>query len=633
ATSSYDELCAKPGLQGLDVWEKAKAADPELCEDLKVHKPYIDEVSYQSPTDPAGRMRRVPEVIDCWFDSGCMPFAQWGYPHRNQERFRQQFPADFISEALDQTRGWFYSLLAISTMLFGENGRAGTTGHGSDVTGLREGWPQPFANCIVLGLIKGEDGLKMSKSKRNYKTPDVIFDHQGSDAMRWLLFSGSPPWTSLLFQDKAISDGQREFLIKLHNCYSFFVTYANIDGWKPRGSFAEWPDLGDGASELDRWLISELSQTVADVTASMDGYDSFGAARRLNQFVDSLSNWYLRRSRARYWTSGMSADKDAAYTTLYHALVKTALLAAPFIPYMTETLYQNLVRTRDDAEKTPLSVHLGHYPVFDPSRIDRKLAEEVAVVREIASLGHAVRAAESIKVKQPLGLAEIVLADAAHCEALAAHRGVIADELNVEEVAFTANAEEYVSYEVKPNFRSLGPKFGKRAPAIQKALRDLENPAALWQSIQEDGAALLTVDGESVELTSDDVQVALEAKEGWAASQGKQAVVVLRTEITPELKRKGLARELQRHIQTLRKDLDLAYDQRIELSVVGGGDWPALVGEFAAAIQDETLATRLDTAPLDPTDDAVTEREVEIEGDRLSLRLRPSPPDRHVQNA
>ena len=318
----------------------------------------------------------------------------------------------------------------------------------------------------------------------------------------------------------------------------------------------------------------------------------------------------------------MSEDKDAAYTTLYHALVKTALLAAPFIPYMTEQLYQNLVRSRDDVADAPVTVHLCRYPVSDASRIDHQLVDEVEVVREIASLGHAVRAAESIKVKQPLSLAEIVVADAAHCDALGAHRAVIADELNVEEVAFTANAEEYVSYEVKPNFRSLGPKFGKRAPVIQKALRALDDPAGLWQSIQESGSATLTIDGESVELTADDVQVALEAKEGWAASQGKRAVVVLRTEITPALKRKGLARELQRHIQTLRKELDLAYDQRIELSIVGDGEWPSLIEEFGHAIREETLATCLESSAL-ADGDSVTERSVDIEGDELTVRVRP----------
>ncbi len=615
AIGSYEELCGKDGVEGLDVWADAKAADPDLCDDLKVHKPYIDAVSYASPKDPAGRMKRVTEVIDCWFDSGCMPFAQWGYPHQNQDRFQSQFPADFISEALDQTRGWFYSLLAISTMLFGKNGRGKSDG-GVTAT-LPDDWPQPFANCIVLGHLKGEDGLKMSKSKKNYRTPDYIFDNQGTDAMRWLFFSGNPPWTSIMFQDKAISDGQREFLMKLHNVYSFFVTYANIDSWSPSGAFDAAPELTDDFSDLDRWLLSELATTVRDMTAGLDAYDSFGSSRRLNEFVEAMSNWYLRRSRARYWRGGMDADKDAAYQTLYYALVTTSLLAAPFVPFITETLYQNLVRTRSDAADTPLSVHLCRYPAVDPTRIDATLSKEIDVVREIASLGHSVRVAEGLKVKQPLSSVEIVIAERAFCDSLRRHEGVIADELNVEAVEFTSNADEYVQYEVKPNFRSMGPKFGKRAPVIQKALRAHADPAGLWRSIQDDGKVMVVVDGGEVELTGEDVQVSLEAKDGWAAAQGKTAVVVLKTEITEELKRKGLSRELQRHVQTIRKEMDLAFEARIEVQVEAEDPWPGLVDEFRDTLMRETLANRFEaTAETDAS--AVT---VEVDGVPLRIRV------------
>lgn len=616
AIGSYSELCEKKDVQGLDVWTAAKAENPELSEDLKVHRPYIDAVTYASPFDGEGRMQRVSEVIDCWFDSGAMPFAQWGYPHQNRERFEAQYPAQFISEALDQTRGWFYSLLALGTLLFGENGVARKLGIVGD--SVKSTWPLPFENCIVLGLIKGEDGLKMSKSKRNYRTPDYIFDNHGADAMRWLFLYSNPPWTSIMFQDKAIAEGQREFLIRLYNVYSFFVIYANLDGWKPSDDLAYLP--AEGTSELDRWLIGELQKTTQSVRECLDRYESYPAARALSDFVDSLSNWYVRRSRERFWRTGMDTDKEAAYQTLYAALVQTALLAAPFVPFFAESMYQNLVRSRDDGASFPESIHLCDYPEVVAERIDPVLSRSIALTREVASLGRSVRAQNSLKVRLPLSLAIVVVADPQRCDELRGNVDLIASELNVKEVQFTSDADEYVRYQVKPNFRSIGPKYGKQAPAIQKALGSYPDPAELRRRLETEAEVQIEVDGAPVALTADDVQIALEAREGWAAAQGREVVVVINCEVTEELRREGMARDLIHHVQTLRKELDLAYEDRIRLSVTGAEPVLEVVREFSETITRETLVSELaEEGILDGDGNAVAPKCVSIEGHDVEL--------------
>ena len=358
AVASYDELLAKPGVSGVEVWQQAKQQRPDLPDDLRVHKPYIDEVTYDSPFAAGARMQRVPEVIDCWFDSGAMPFAQWGYPHQPQsDQFDCQFPADFISEALDQTRGWFYSLLAISTLMFGPDPSSQQEWATSrDRTTLP--FPHPFRNCIVLGLMLGEDGGKMSKSKRNYREPQEIFDRYGADAMRWYFFANQPPWTSIRYSERAIKDSIPEFLLRLWNVYSFFVIYANIDGFDPAerlsGAVGQLTadDLARGngyrplaeRSELDRWILSELSKDLREVVQRLDEYDNFNACGRLNAFVDALSNWYVRRGRERYWSGDkQSPDKLDAYWTLYECLLTTSKLIAPFVPFLAEYLWQKLV--------------------------------------------------------------------------------------------------------------------------------------------------------------------------------------------------------------------------------------------------------------------------------------------------
>ncbi len=608
AVASYAELLAKPGVQGAEVWEEAKRANPELVDDLKVHKPYIDAVTYDSPFAPGARMRRVPEVIDCWFDSGCMPFAQWGYPHKagSAEIFKQRFPADFISEAIDQTRGWFYTLLAISTMLFSEQGcgtgvspvqtEAKPCGTGvPPVQPLTRDYPHPYRTCVVLGLMNGEDGKKLSKSKRNYKEPSYIFDREGADAMRWSMLSGQTPWTGARFKEDTIATDQREFLIKLYNVYSFFVIYANIDGWSP----AHMQEVIPFRSELDRWILSELHQTIADVRANMDRYESYPACRRLVDFVDGLSNWYVRRSRERFWRSGMEGDKAAAYQTLWTCLATLAEVIAPFTPFFAETLYQNLVRSQDD--EVAESVHLRDYPQADASMIDRRLMDEMAIVREIASLGRAARMDAKLKVRQPLAVVELVLADPAHRQWLEGHLPLIADELNVKRVEFAADADRYVSYEVRPNFKAIGPKFGKLAPQIKQALGSAD-AADLRRQLDQAGRTSLQVAGQSVELTPEDVQVTLTARAGWAAAQGRQVVVVLSTELTPELRLEGLAREVVHLIQTARKSDQLDYQDRIRVHIDATGPVADAIRDFNAYIRQETLALEVvvDKSIVDP---------------------------------
>jgi isoleucyl-tRNA synthetase len=623
AVASYAELLSKPGVSGTEVWGKAKREQPDLVDDLKLHRPWIDAITYDSPFAAAARMRRVPEVIDCWFDSGAMPFAQWGYPHApgSDALFQSRFPADFISEAIDQTRGWFYTLLAISTMLFGteqDEGAAGFRPRGStntesacDTTSARakargssgvggasdgtspKPYPHPFRNCIVLGLMAGEDGKKLSKSKRNYKEPSYIFDREGADAMRWSMLSGNTPWTGVRFKEEVIATDQREFLIKLYNIYSFFVIYANIDQWspgEPRTSVR-----AENLSELDRWVLAELNQTIADVREAMDRYDNYPACRRLVEFVDGLSNWYVRRSRDRFWRSGMDADKQAAYSTLWTCLETLSRMIAPFVPFFAESLYQNLVRTpfADAAE----SVHLTDYPQADASRIDPQLLAEMAIVREIASLGRAARMDAKLKVRQPLSVVEIVLADASHEQWLTGHLPLIADELNVKRIEFVTQADKYVTYEVKPNFKALGPKFGKLAPQIKNELAKAD-AASLRRQLDEQGKTVLAVGGQNVELTPEDVQVTLKPREGWAAAQGRQVVVVLSTEITPELRAEGLARDFVHLVQTARKDEKLDYQARICVRVNATGDVAVAIQANLDYIKGETLATEL---ILDPS--------------------------------
>ncbi|MGD0518098.1 MAG: class I tRNA ligase family protein, partial [Thermoguttaceae bacterium] len=659
AVAGYDELLAKPGLSGIEVWEKAKRENPDLPDDLKVHKPYIDAVTYDSPKAPGARMRRVPEVIDCWFDSGAMPFAQWGYPHQpgSEEKFNGQFPADFISEALDQTRGWFYSLLAISTLLFGKNGEQETVppsppaplpkGEGTK-TILPKGeerkntgssslipnpqsliptpYPHPFRNCIVLGFILGEDGGKMSKSKRNFREPNEIFNRYGADAMRWYFFSNQPPWTSIRYSEQAIKDCIPEFLLRLWNVYSFFVIYAKIDKFDPASAFtgragqltADILAGGKGfrplenRSELDRWIIGELNRTVATVTERMDAYDNFAACAVLSEFVDALSNWYVRRSRDRFWSGEQSADKADAYWTLYECLLTTCKLIAPFVPFLAEEMWQNLaVAAFSGAGVSPASaagtaapqaavesVHLCDYPTAASETIDELLSQRMALVREIVSLGRSARMGAKLKVRQPLSQVEIVLADNAHQSWLQEHAALICDELNVKRIEFAVNADQYINYTILPDLKRLGPRLGKRLPALKKILAGIDG-GNLLAEMESRGKITISLEDGPIALDADDIQVRLQAKPGWAAAHGKMCVVVLATELTPELIAEGLSKDLVRVIQDRRKEMGLEFTDRIVVGLVTDSDeLTEAVKQFGGYIQGETLALEISSALL-----------------------------------
>lgn len=660
AVGSYAELEAKPGFAGRDAWDTAVRANPDLPADLMIHKPYVDAITYDSPWAPGHRMRRVPEVIDCWYDSGAMPFAQWGFPHQNQERFHAQFPADFISEAIDQTRGWFYSLLAISTLLFSDEPRGTPAAASPTAPALREPqpsgasltheFPHPFRNCIVLGLmlsewyesksgkvyLSEEDARaageeyklavgKMSKSKRNYREPREIFDRHGADALRWYFFANQAPWTSIRYSERAIKESIPEFLLRLWNVFSFFVIYARLDGFDPaaRLRVAEFdadggqlePEqlrLGTAARplrerhELDGWILSELQRTTAEVIADMERYDNFAACGKLHAFVDGLSNWYVRCSRDRFWSEDKSAPtKLDAYWTLYECLITVSKLIAPFTPFLADYMWRVLsgVFAADDhrggAPHVLESVHLCDYPSPRLEEIDQELSARMALAREICSKGRAVRMQHRLKVRQPLSRVQVILAqDAApHQDWLEAHTAIIAAELNVKEVHFSLHAETYVTYDVKPNFKLLGPKVGKRMPEVKAALA-LEDPARLMQELLADGSAQVRLaEGATVRLTPDELQIGIKAREGWAAAQGDGCVVVLATELTPELIREGIAKDVIRLIQERRKSLDLHYAARIDVGLVPSDiSMSVAIEENAAQIRQETLTRHLTLA-------------------------------------
>ncbi len=510
AVDSYEQLLSKDGVTGMEVWEAAKKQKPDLPDDLQRPQTLHRRHHVRLPVCLGCADARVPEVIDCWYDSGAMPFAQWGYPHQNRDRFEDQFPADFISEALDQTRGWFYSLLAISTLLFGDE-------ENTDESAVHK-FPHPYRTCIVLGLMlaewwesaEGKDRYlneteaqtkcgtsyshrvgKMSKQLRNYRSPQEIFDTHGADALRWYFFANQAPWNSIIYSERAIKESIPEFLLRLWNVYSFFIIYANIDGFDPTESLTG--DVGQlgpeqlaacpscrpvsDRSEIDRWIISELNQTVEAVVERMDAYDNYAACNKLNSFVDALSNWYVRRSRDRYWSEDkQSTDKSDAYWTLYECLLTVSKLIAPFVPFVAETVWRNLAGSFGD--RAVESVHLCDYPVVDPQRVDALLSDRMQLLREIASLGRSARMHAKLKVRQPLAKVEVILAESEHQPWLEAHEELLREELNVKAVEYTVEADQYISYQVQPNFKRLGPRLGKLMPAVKKLL----SPGRRWHA-------------------------------------------------------------------------------------------------------------------------------------------------------
>jgi len=476
----------------------------------------------------------------------------------------------------------------------------------------------------------GEDALKMSKRTKNYKEPGYIFDHLGSDAMRWYFYSAQTPWTSIRFQEAAIRDAQREFLVRLYNVFSFFNIYANIDGFAIQDVAADvsvgrgtgWRPVAE-RSEIDRWIISELHRTILLVRERMDGFENYPATARLNEFVDALSNWYVRRSRDRFWAGEKNADKWDAYNTLYEVLVALSKLIAPFTPFFAETMYQNLCRgqgaegPRGQENGGPLSVHLCDYPACDEALIDETLAREMDLVRQVVSTGRAARTAARLKVRQPLARVEVILSWKEYEERLRSHTDLIAEELNVVSVEFSSEPDKYVHYQIKPNFKALGPKFGKLAPQVGKTLNNLDDPAAVRKALLADGELALTVADQAVTLTRDDVEIRLEAKEGWSAAQSKAGVVVVSTELTPELKELGLMRELIHHVQGLRKQQDLAYEARIVLHVTGPDEFSEVLRRHEKIVTKECLATRIEYA-APAAGETVT---VKIEGSEVALAI------------
>ena len=694
--------------RAFEAFESARAEDAALSPHLRVHKPWIDAVTWTREGEP-GVYRRVPEVIDAWFDSGSMPFAQWGYPHAGREEFEASFPADFISEAIDQTRGWFNSLLWISTLLFPEAER-----------------PHPYKACIVLGHVADKQGKKESKSKGNYTPPEIILEHvrlefaavaseqapepgtarvpredyegldlsgdsarvrvyrdsapdealelelfpaplprrvielasvdaealgvkvaeagslilprevpglpetakvwvddpsapaPGADAFRWFFYSSNPPWNPTRHSLSGVRSAQRELPLKLRNVYAFFTIYADIDGFDPaREECVAGRRPTAERSLLDRWILSELALTTSAVREHMDAYRVYEATGALTAFVDALSNWYVRRSRDRFWAPGLEPDKLDAHWTLYQCLCDAARLLAPFLPFASEDMWRNLVGRPFGGER-PESVHLADYPEPDTAAIDRALSREMACVREIVSSALQVRTREKLRVRQPLAAAEIVLADAELAERVMDHEALIREELNVHALHRAADADAYVSYRVKPNFRALGPRVGKRMPALKAALAEADG-AGLLRQLEGEGAVSLEVDGERLQLGPEEIQVELEAREGFAAAASPAGVVVLHTTLDEALIEEGLFREVLNRVQGFRKELDLDYDARVHLTLDGAERLLAAVEPRREALGRETLAleVRLGVAP----GEGAHVREVQIEGEALRLGL------------
>jgi isoleucyl-tRNA synthetase len=602
AMGSVEEILAL-NPRAFDHFAAARAKDPTLSEHLMVHKPWVDDVTFAVEGEP-GTYRRVPEVIDCWFDSGCMPFAQHGYPHTNREAFEREFPADFITEAIDQTRGWFYSLLAISTMVFPEASH-----------------PHPFRNCTVLGLITDEKGQKLSKSKKNYKDPSAMFELYGADAVRWALYAQSiPGQTNKWFEGGAV-DATKDLLLKVWNVYSFFTTYAEIDGWTPslpRPAIHERP-------ELDRWILAELDTTLREVGGSLEAYRTHPAARRIQDFLEALSNWYVRRSRARFWAPNddgghEGADKLSAFATLYEVLVDFAGLLAPFVPFLAEELYQGLVRRVDAG--APSSVHLTTFPAPRDDRQDDDIRRDMQLVRDAVGLGARVRAANKLKVRQPLGEAIVVVADAHDREVLDAHRAIIEEELNVERLSFTTEPRRYVQFQVVPNFRALGPKLGKDMPACKAALAKADG-GVLYDELHGKGLIHVSLGERTVELGPDEIEIRLSAKEGFAAASDRGRVLVLDVAITDDLKKKGLAREAISRVQSARKSMDLAHEARVELRWSADPDLAAALEEHSAYVAEEVLASSFERVELalDATEGL---HEADVDGLRFTFVLKVS---------
>ncbi len=559
---------------------------------LDLHRPYVDEVHFPCPKcghQEHGTMQRVPELIDVWFDSGSMPIAQWHYPFENEEMFLKQFPADYICEAVDQTRGWFYSLHAISTMLFES---------------------VAFKNVICLGLILDGDGYKMSKSRGNIADPwDVITQH-GADAFRWYLYTASPPGQERRYSVDLVGEVVRNFTLTLWNVYSFFVTYANLDAWTPAKDPTE---RSYEYSDLDRWLLSELHALVRDVTQALEVYDVTGATRPIQTFVDDLSKWFLRRSRRRFWKSESDGDKNAAYATLYEALVTVSKLLSPTMPFLADALYQNLVRSLDpDAAE---SVHLTDWPEYTPALVNDVLNREMALVMRLASLGHSARNQAGLKVRQPLAEVAFSVGNPEEAHALERYGDLLADELNVKKVRLLGSTGEVVSYTLKSLPKQLGQRFKGLFPKVAGAISELE-PVQAAQSLLSGKPVQVQVDGELLDIQPEEVEVRAEAHPGLVVASDGPYLAALDTILTPELVQEGLAREFVRRVQDLRKQADFDISDRIRLFVQATPGLMGAVETYREYITGETLTRELVSGA--PPEGAVATN-LELDGEQVTF--------------
>lgn len=543
----------------------------EKAKTVELHRPYIDEITLKCP-ECGGTMHRVPEVIDCWFDSGAMPFAQHHYPFENQDLFEQQFPADFISEAVDQTRGWFYSLLAESTLLFNK---------------------APYRNVIVLGHVQDENGQKMSKSKGNAVDPFDALEKYGADAIRWYFYINSAPWLPNRFHGKAVVEGQRKFMSTLWNTYAFFVLYANIDEFDPTKYNLDY----DSLPVMDKWLLSKLNSVVKAVDENLASYKIPESARALQEFVDEMSNWYVRRSRERFWAKGMEQDKINAYMTLYTALVTISKAAAPMIPFMTEDMYQNLVRSVDPS--APESIHLCDFPEVKTEWINKELEEDMEALLKVVVLGRAARNTANIKNRQPIGTMFVK----AEKEMDQFYTDIIADELNVKEVKFAKDVESFISYSFKPQLRTVGPKYGKLLNGIRTALTELNGTEAM-KELKETGLLTLDIDGNKVELAEEDLLIETAQTEGYVTETDGDTSVVLDTNLTPELIEEGFVREIISKIQTMRKEAGFEVMDKIHVYAKDNQRIMDIMENHRDEIMSEVLAEEI---TLNETDGYVKE--------------------------
>ncbi|MBS7303997.1 MAG: isoleucine--tRNA ligase [Lachnospiraceae bacterium] len=558
-------------------------SDNPAAKTVELHRPYIDEITCTCPK--CGKtMKRVPEVIDCWFDSGAMPFAQHHYPFENKELFEAQFPAQFISEAVDQTRGWFYSLMAESTLLFNK---------------------APFENVIVLGHVQDENGQKMSKSKGNAVDPFDALETYGADAIRWYFYINSAPWLPNRFHGKAVVEGQRKFMGTLWNTYAFFVLYANIDNFDATQYKLEYDKL----SVMDKWLLSKMNTMVKLVDENLENYRIPEAARVLQDFVDEMSNWYVRRGRERFWAKGMEQDKINAYMTLYTALVTVSKAAAPMIPFMTEEIYQNLVRSLD--KNAPESIHLCDFPAVDEAMIDKKLEEAMEAVLKIVVMGRACRNTANIKNRQPVGTmfvkAPFTLSDF--------YKEIIEDELNVKSVIFTEDVRDFTTYTFKPQLKTVGPKYGKHLGFIQKSLAALDGNSAM-DDLKSNGAIVLDDNGTSISLAEEDLLITMVQKEGFVTEADNTVTVVMDTKLSEELIEEGFVYEIISKIQTMRKDADFEVMDHIKVSVLQNKKLAEIVKK-----NEESIATKVLADSFDFDAEYSVKKEWNVNGESVTISI------------